>query len=109
MKTLLTIGGDTYLLPDTADAATILKQLNGAVRTTSETHYGPDNARYDGEHYFHACVKEDVRASIRLELVDDAHVLSRKDWDARCSAADLKAQNKDRVAAGQVQRLLPTA
>lgn len=94
MKTLLTIAGNTYLLPTGADAATILKQLSGAVRLKEETHYGPGDAtstRY-GDEYFSARVLGDRRESVRVELVDEADVCSQHAWEQRCAASNARIE-----------------
>lgn len=96
MKTLLTIGGQTYLLPDSADAATVLKQLVGAVRVNNRTHYGPGETteeRY-GEGYFSAQVAELTRSGVRIELVDNDEVLSQAEWDRRVKAEEERLAGK---------------
>ena len=93
MKTILTIGGQSYLLPDAADAATVLKQLNGAVRLDDATHYGPDEDRY-GDGYFRAEVKRTERERVRVELVDADELFSPAEWEKRCKEMDAQIAAK---------------
>jgi hypothetical protein len=107
MKTLLTIGNETYLLPEQKNLAQVLELLKGVQEVKSKTVYGPDgDNRYSEEHGY--CTKQVLatnQAKIRVELVLDDEVCTVTQFDA----AVQKVANAERAANGKPQRLLPVA
>lgn len=96
MKTLLTIDGATYLLPETADAQVLVKQLKNLQRVRDDVHYGPgesNDTRYSEElGYFRHQVAQPAKASIGITLVDDDEVLTKEQFQAKCEIADKRAE-----------------
>lgn len=97
MKTLLTIGGEAYLLPEQKNLAIVLETLKGITAVKQRTIYGPDGEhRYDEEcGFLHAQVLDKNQSKIGVSIVLDDEVLTA----AQFKAAELKA----------AQTLLPVA
>lgn len=87
MKTILTICGESLLIPHT-EGSQLLNALKGAVRVHRATCYGPDEHRYDEDWgYAEALVAEGHPARMRVELVPDGEVLNQAEWTAAEAAA----------------------
>lgn len=101
MKTLLTIDGATFLLPETADATVLVKQLKNLQRVQDKTHYGPgesNDTRYSDElGYFRASVAKPEKASFSIMLVDDGDVVTAEQFQAKCDVEDAKQAERQRV------------
>lgn len=96
MKTLLSIGGETYLLPDKKDMAQVLETLKGITPVRSRTLYGPDGEnRYSEEHgYCNKFVTAENQAKIKVELVLDDEVCTGKQFtELEHRAEQMRPQN----------------
>lgn len=94
METILTIGGDSYLLPKSEDVSKVLEMLQGVTKVRNKTIYGPDGELcYDEQFYRTAEVLEPRPLQFRVELLHDNNVMSQKAF------AELEAETKKRIAA----------
>lgn len=97
MKTLITVGNDTYLLPTTADIAKVIELMRGLRRVQSETIYGgpSDEERWKDEcGYRNANVVEARTERLRVEVVDDKDLVERAEWDTLKAATAEKIEAK---------------
>ncbi|MEI6076732.1 MAG: hypothetical protein WCS94_14210 [Verrucomicrobiota bacterium] len=81
MKTILTIGSDSYLVPQTTDLNKILDLFQGMKCVRNESLYGPDKARYEEPYYINRMVTEDHDTEVSVALIHDSKVVSRRSWN----------------------------
>ena len=82
MKAILTIGGESFLIPKTTDLNKILELFQGARTVRNESIYGPDKARYEEPFYVNRTVAAAREAKVRVELLHDDEVVSHAEWAA---------------------------
>lgn len=92
MKAILTIGGESYLIPKTTDLNKILDLFQGVTRVRGENLWGPDDARYTDGFSISREVLDVQQSKIRVELVLDEDVCSAGEWQL------LKDDHEKRVA-----------
>jgi len=92
MKTLLTIGGQQYLIPKTTDLNKLLDLFQGVTRVRSETLYGPDDAKYQSDWYVNKEVMDARQEPVRVEIVHDDDVVTAAEFEA------VKATHEKRCA-----------
>lgn len=90
MKTLITIGGDQYLIPKTTDLNKILDLFQGITRVRNEALHGPDSARYQSEWYQSKEVLDARPEKVRVELVHDDDVVTQAEFAAIKEAHEKK-------------------
>jgi len=94
MKTILTIGGDRYLLPKQADVSKILDLLQGVTEVKSKRTYGPDGSlRYDDRFHMEREVLSERPTKFRVELVHDDDICTSAEF------AKLESEIQERIAA----------
>jgi hypothetical protein len=104
MKTILSIGGDRYLIPRPADVSKILDLLQGVTEVRNRTIYGPEGKlQYDDQFYTNREVLDDRPARFRVELVHDDEVCTGAEFAA------LEAETKARIAALPPEAAAPEA
>lgn len=101
MKALLTINGDSYLIPKTTDLNKIIDLFQGVQRVRQKDLWGPDSARYEDGLHVSREVLADAPERVRVELVPDGDVVSRAEWDA------LEAAHAKRVAEFNAKQVTP--
>ncbi len=98
MKTLLTIGDTTYLMPDNTDPAKVLSLFAGMKATEDRHEWGPDEARYNDDLRLNKRVQSERASRVRVELVNDDDVVTEKEWK------ELAADRAKREAAWRTKR-----
>lgn len=94
MKTILTIGGDRFLIPKSTDVSKLLDLFQGSTEVRNKTIYGPEGElQYDRKFYQSKDVVEDRPTKFRVEIVHDDDVCTEKEF------ADLEAETEKRIAA----------
>lgn len=102
MKTILSINGESYLIPKTTDPAKVLELLSGARKLRSEAHYGSEEHKYEEEHgYFDRKVAAEHPAKMSVELVLDDEVCTRQEFEALCAAADTREAQRGKTVLPQ--------
>ena len=95
MKTLLTVGGSTMLLPQNTDPAAILKLLVGAKVVRSQSHFTKETKEHRSGRYSHAQVIQEGRGErIAVECVPDEDVCTPSEWQDLVNAENLKAEKE---------------
>ncbi len=96
MKTLLTIGHSTMLLPQNTDPAAILKLLVGAKVVDDKTHYTRETATHRVGRHIHAQVIEESRHAARIAVacVADDEVCTEAEWQERVNAENAAAEKE---------------
>lgn len=93
MKTLLTIGGNTLLLPQNSDPAAILKLLVGAQAGRHDCHFTKETQEHRNGIYLSAYVIPKVGTErLAVECVPDDEVCTEAEWQARIEAANARAE-----------------
>jgi hypothetical protein len=83
MKTILTLNGNSFLIPNTKDITKLLEAFQGCTAVQSQTLYGPEGpARYDSAFYVSKYVQEVRPQPIRVEVVHDEEVVSWAEWES---------------------------
>lgn len=96
MKTLLTVGSSTLLLPANTDPAAVLKLLVGAKVVRSESHFTKETKQHRSGRYLHAEVVQEGRGErISVSCVPDADVCTPNEWQELCDAENLLAAKEN--------------
>ena len=96
MKTLLTVGSNTLLLPANTDPAAVLKLLVGAKVVHSESHLTNATKQHRSGRYIHAEVVQEGRGErISVSCVPDDAVVTKDEWQSLCDAENRLAENED--------------
>ena len=100
MKTLLTVGNDTLLLPANTDPAAVLKLMVGAKVVRSESHFTKETKQHRSGRYIHAEVVQEGRGErISVSCVPDDAVVTKDEWQALCDAENLIAEKEEPLPA----------
>lgn len=96
MKTLLTVGGSTMLLPQNTDPSAILKLLVGAKVVRHQSHYTKETKENRSGRYLFAQVIQDGRQAERIsvECVPDEDVCTAEEFADRVRVEDEKAEKE---------------
>lgn len=90
MKTTLSIGRTTLLLPKNTNPSQLLEMLVGAQVVDAKSYYGP-RGEFNADLYVSKQVIEREQERISVSCVPDADIVTPAEWDSLRAATDAKA------------------
>lgn len=95
MKTLLSIGRTTLLLPKNTNPSQLLEMLVGAQVLDDKTYYGPSGEYVSGLYVTKQVIQHE-QERISVSCVPDDDVLTAVAWDELRAAVDVKAAQMEK-------------